>query len=47
MISQGSSEISISCVVQADEALKALNVVHHKLLTPPPAGGVLGGGWAF
>lgn len=33
MISQGASEINISCVIEEKDAVKALNVVHHKLLT--------------
>jgi aspartate kinase len=34
MISQGASEINISCVVDEREALKALNVLHQRLLCP-------------
>lgn len=32
MISQGASEINISCVIAEKDGLKALNVLHHKLL---------------
>lgn len=32
MISQGASEINISCVIEAKDALKALNVLHQRLL---------------
>lgn len=32
MISQGASEINISCVINEGDALKALNVLHHRLL---------------
>ncbi|KAK9481338.1 Aspartate/glutamate/uridylate kinase [Lipomyces japonicus] len=35
MISQGASEINISCVVQKKDALKALNVLHQHLLCQP------------
>lgn len=35
MISQGASEINISAVVEQKDALKALNVLHHKLLCQP------------
>ncbi|ANB15519.1 aspartate kinase [Sugiyamaella lignohabitans] len=34
MISQGASEINISCVVDETDALKALNVLHQRLLVP-------------
>ncbi|KAK9473485.1 Aspartate/glutamate/uridylate kinase [Dipodascopsis tothii] len=35
MISQGASEINISCVIQQKDALKALNVLHQQLLCRP------------
>lgn len=35
MISQGASEINISAVIEQKNALKALNVLHHKLLCKP------------
>lgn len=35
MISQGASEINISCVIQEKDSLKALNVLHQKLLCQP------------
>ncbi|GAA6043870.1 hypothetical protein JCM8097_001202 [Rhodosporidiobolus ruineniae] len=42
MISQGASEINISCVIEERDAVKALNLVHLKLLhqapPAPPAG---------
>jgi len=33
MISQGASEINISCVIEEREASRALNVVHTNLFT--------------
>lgn len=33
MISQGASEINISCVIEEKEAIRALNVVHTSLFT--------------
>ncbi|KAL8292009.1 hypothetical protein RQP46_001475 [Phenoliferia psychrophenolica] len=47
MISQGASEINISCVIDGRDAVKALNVVHHKLLSAahPSSSGV--GPWLF
>jgi aspartate kinase len=33
MISQGASEINISCVIKEDLAIKALNAIHDDLLT--------------
>ncbi|KAK9458338.1 Aspartate/glutamate/uridylate kinase [Dipodascopsis uninucleata] len=35
MISQGASEINISCVIQEKDSLKALNVLHQHLLCVP------------
>ncbi|PRT55786.1 Aspartokinase [Wickerhamiella sorbophila] len=35
MISQGASEINISCVVDERDSLKAVNVLHHRLLSQP------------
>lgn len=35
MISQGASEINISAVIEQKDALKALNVLHHRLLCRP------------
>ncbi|KAG0220661.1 Aspartokinase [Mortierella sp. GBA43] len=32
MISQGASEINISCVIREDQALQAMNVIHEELL---------------
>jgi aspartate kinase len=32
MISQGASEINISCVIAGRDAVKALNVIHHNCL---------------
>lgn len=41
MISQGASEINISCVIDAHDAIKALNLIHQSCLniTPEPAAG--------
>ncbi|BGP42099.1 Aspartokinase [Rhodotorula kratochvilovae] len=36
MISQGASEINISCVIEERDAVKALNLVHLKLLNQAP-----------
>ncbi|ORY33373.1 putative aspartate kinase [Naematelia encephala] len=35
MISQGASEINISCVIENKDAMKALNVIHESCLTYP------------
>ncbi|KAJ6469424.1 Aspartate/glutamate/uridylate kinase [Mycena sanguinolenta] len=35
MISQGASEINISCVISAKNAVKALNLIHQTCLQPP------------
>ncbi|KAJ7793425.1 aspartate kinase [Mycena olivaceomarginata] len=35
MISQGASEINISCVIDAKDAVKALNLIHQSCLQPP------------
>ena len=32
MISQGASEVNISCVIQARDAVKALNLIHQSCL---------------
>jgi aspartate kinase len=32
MISQGASEINISCVIREDQAIYAMNVIHEELL---------------
>jgi aspartate kinase len=37
MISQGASEINISCVIDEKMALSAMNAIHHHLLTLSPA----------
>ncbi|WWC64495.1 uncharacterized protein I303_107105 [Kwoniella dejecticola CBS 10117] len=37
MISQGASEINISCVIEEKDAIKALNVIHDSCLTYPPS----------
>lgn len=40
MISQGASEINISCVIDARDAVKALNMIHQSCLQiPPPSRG--------
>lgn len=38
MISQGASEINISCVIDAKDAVKALNMIHQSCLQIPPQG---------
>lgn len=38
MISQGASEINISCVIQAQDAAKALNLIHQSCLQIKPEG---------
>ncbi|KAF7323633.1 hypothetical protein MKEN_00584000 [Mycena kentingensis (nom. inval.)] len=37
MISQGASEINISCVIDGRDAVKALNLIHQSCLQPPEA----------
>ena len=36
MISQGASEINISCVIEARDAVKALNLIHQSCLNIKP-----------
>lgn len=38
MISQGASEINISCVLEARDAVKALNLIHQSCLQIKPEG---------
>ena len=38
MISQGASEINISCVIEGRDAVKALNLIHHNCLQIKPEG---------
>ena len=38
MISQGASEINISCVIEARDAIKALNLIHQSCLQIRPEG---------
>ena len=38
MISQGASEINISCVIDARDAVKALNLIHQSCLQIKPEG---------
>jgi aspartate kinase len=38
MISQGASEINISCVIQEKDAVKALNMIHQSCLQIKPEG---------
>ncbi|PFH45882.1 hypothetical protein AMATHDRAFT_70983 [Amanita thiersii Skay4041] len=38
MISQGASEINISCVIECRDAVKALNLIHHSCLQIKPEG---------
>ena len=35
MITQGASEINISCVIKQEDALEALQVIHHTFLEIP------------
>src|ERR1700761_3636084 len=37
MLSQGASEINISCVIDGRNAVKALNLIHQSCLQPPEA----------
>lgn len=45
MISQGASEINISCVIQGRDAVKALNMIHQSCLQIKPEGVRGRGGW--
>ncbi|KAK4054598.1 Aspartokinase [Microbotryomycetes sp. JL221] len=45
MISQGASEINISSVIDGRDAVKALNLVHHKLLSTTIANPMVVGPW--
>ena len=38
MISQGASEINISCVIEGRDAMKALNLIHERCLQVEPEG---------
>jgi aspartate kinase len=38
MISQGASEINISCVIESKDAVKALNLIHQSCLQIKPEG---------
>lgn len=38
MISQGASEINISCVIEGRDAVKALNLIHQSCLMVRPEG---------
>jgi aspartate kinase len=40
MISQGASEINISCVIDARDAVRALNLIHQSCLQIKPEGTV-------
>jgi aspartate kinase len=44
MISQGASEINISCVIESRDGTKALNLIHQSCLQIRPAAGALGRG---
>jgi aspartate kinase len=44
MISQGASEINISCVIEGRDAVKALNLIHQSCLQIKPEG-PRGRGW--
>ncbi|KIK60734.1 hypothetical protein GYMLUDRAFT_43567 [Collybiopsis luxurians FD-317 M1] len=45
MISQGASEINISCVIEARDSVKALNLIHQSCLQLPAPGRI--GPWLF
>ncbi|KAJ7581086.1 Aspartate/glutamate/uridylate kinase [Mycena floridula] len=45
MISQGASEINISCVIDSKDAVKALNMIHQSCLQIPPQSRL--GPWLF
>ncbi|CAG8458998.1 12982_t:CDS:2 [Ambispora leptoticha] len=47
MISQGASEINISCVIDEQDATKALNVIHQELLTTSPLINIGSGPWFY
>lgn len=50
MISQGASEINISCVIDEKDSTKALNAIHSRLLTPimaPSGPSALQGPWFY
>ena len=47
MISQGASEINLSCVIQARDAVKALNLIHQSCLQIKPEGIHGRGVWYF
>ncbi|KAJ7054474.1 Aspartate/glutamate/uridylate kinase [Mycena amicta] len=51
MISQGASEINISCVIDGRDAVKALNLIHQSCLQPPeaisPPKSIAVGPWLF
>ncbi len=42
MISQGASEINISCVIEEQDSVKALNLIHQACLTAPAAASLIG-----
>ncbi|TFK41417.1 Aspartate/glutamate/uridylate kinase [Crucibulum laeve] len=46
MISQGASEINISCVIDTRDAVKALNLIHQSCLQIKPEGPRGRGGWS-
>lgn len=47
MISQGASEINISCVIESRDATKALNLIHQSCLQIKPEGARGRGVWFF
>ena len=47
MISQGASEINISCVIRARDAVKALNLIHQSCLQIKPEGARGGGKYIY
>jgi len=46
MISQGASEITISCVIEGKDAMKALNLIHQRCLQVEPEGPRGRGNWS-
>ena len=47
MISQGASEINISCVIESRDAIKALNLIHQSCLQIKPEGPKGRSEWRF
>ena len=47
MISQGASEINISCVIEGRDAVKALNLIHQSCLQIRPEGALGRSEWFY